>query len=201
VTPGSVVLFALLGKADARRAAPDLSLVDRCALVRAIVNVQASQGQSPIPIPWTPPVKRSFAERRDVDDMAGIRDRILTRLLWDAGYPPRKVVRYGFTMEAWDAAHRPHTMFAPGESCADDDFLLEGELTPGEVGQTEYLVEITIKRASKRENDRFSFVEGFDLYGPRLKGGFVIPPLKYFGTVAKNAGGAWTATVSKVHPM
>ena len=177
----------LLAISAAQGLTPRLSLDERCSLVATILHASAKKGLQ-------------GGERPRVIDLSFLQIDTVRDSVTRQG---RAVVR-----PQWQMRHGNIAIFAEGESCGDDEFVLE-QAAPGENGvkadprgNSDHVVVVRVKKSSSKKSPRFSFEESLGLsihaHSPEQMrgGGYAVPATKYSGT-AETVGGKWVVKVTK----
>lgn len=168
--------------------APRLSLDERCSLVATILQAPAKREVSGGAHPRV--LETPFLQVEPVQASAIRRGRAIVR--------PR-----------WQVARKTTGMFAPGESCGHEAFVLE-QAAPEEQqvrrdprGNSDHVIVVTVKTSSVKQVSRFSFEEtlGLSIHAHlpegMERGGYAVPPTNYSGTVERAPDGKWQARVTK----
>jgi hypothetical protein len=168
---------------------PSLSVEQRCSLVATILHVPAKQVIRDAGRPQV--VDTPFLQVEVVRTSATRRGRAIVRPLWQI-------------------KKRTVDMFAVGESCNYEAFVLE-RADPDERqvrheprGTSDHVVVVTVGATSTSQVSRFRFEEtlGLSLHsrspgGMEGGGGYAVPSTKYSGTVERSVEGKWQAKVIK----
>lgn len=164
---------------------PSLSVEQRCSLVATILEVPAKRDAGRLQVVDSP-----FLKLEVVRNSATRRGRAIVR-------------------PQWQIAKRTVDMFAPGESCNYEAFVLEqadpdeSKVLPDPRGNSNHVVVVTVRTTSTRQTSRFRFEEtlGLSIHARSPEGmeggGYAVPPTKYSGTVERSVEGKWQAKVIK----
>ena len=181
-----IVLFLAVAAMHSPSAA--LSLGDRCSLLSTILDAPAKQGIQGGERPRV--VELSFLQTSPVRDSAMRRDRVVVRA-------------------QWQRANGYAALFAGTESCDSTTFALEQsdpqerEVGRQPSGNSDHVVVVTLKKATGRKGDQFTFEErlGLSIHARVPEGasggGYAVPPIKFSGSAQKTENGSWIAKVKK----